>query len=61
LFFTPPCVEHSMYFTEPSVFLTLGKLSRTHQAYEADLVRMPEKLTDIPAIRARYIETGTPA
>jgi quercetin dioxygenase-like cupin family protein len=55
LFFTPPRVEHSMYFTEPSVFLTLGKLSRTHEAYEADLVRLTEKLTDIPAFRERYL------
>lgn len=56
LFFTPPRVEHSMYFTEPSMFLTLGKLSRTHEAYEADLVRLDKKLTDIPEIRARYIQ-----
>lgn len=58
LFFTPPRVEHSMYFPEASVFLTLGKLSRTHEAYEADLVRLTEKLTDIPAIRAAYIKPG---
>jgi quercetin dioxygenase-like cupin family protein len=50
LFFTPPRVEHSMYFTLPSLFLTLGKLSRTHDAYEADLVRLENKLTDIPEI-----------
>lgn len=50
LFFTPSRVEHSMYFTEPTTFLTLGRLSRTHQDYEADLVRLEERLTDIPAI-----------
>ncbi len=55
LFFTPPGVEHSMYFTEASTFLTLGKLSRTHDAYEADLVRLTEKLTEIPIIRTTYI------
>ncbi len=55
LFFTPPNVEHSMYFTEASTFLTLGKLSRTHEAYEADLVRLTDKLTEIPTIRDTYI------
>ena len=44
-----------MYFTEASTFLTLGKLSRTHEAYEADLVRLTDKLTEIPTIRDTYI------
>lgn len=61
LFFTPPGVEHSMYFPEPSSFLTLGKLSRTHEAYEADLVRLTAKLTDIPEIRERYLKSGVRA
>jgi quercetin dioxygenase-like cupin family protein len=56
LFFTPPQVEHAMYFTQPTTFLTLGKLSRTHEAYEADLVRLTKKLCDIPEIRSRHIE-----
>lgn len=52
LFFTGPNIEHSMYFTQDSVFLTLGKLSRTHDAYEKDLVRLIDRLVDIPAIKA---------
>jgi quercetin dioxygenase-like cupin family protein len=56
LFFTPPRVEHSMYFTQRTEFLTLGKLSRTHDAYEADLVRLTERLTDIPEVRSKYID-----
>ncbi|AGX88154.1 hypothetical protein [Candidatus Symbiobacter mobilis] len=56
LFFTPPLVEHSMVFLEPSEFLTLGKLSRTHAAYEADLVRLDVKLSELSAVRAAYPE-----
>ena len=55
LFFTGPNIEHSMYFTQDSVFLTLGKLSRTHDAYEKDLVRLIDRLVDIPAIK-EYIQ-----
>jgi quercetin dioxygenase-like cupin family protein len=56
LFFTGPNVEHSMYFTEDSVFMTLGKLSRTHEEYEKDLVRLVDRLIDIPSIK-NYIKT----
>ena len=51
LFFTGPNLEHSMYFVKDSLFLTLGRLSRTHDSYEKDLVRLTEKLTDIQSIR----------
>ncbi len=51
LFFTGPNIEHSMYFSMDSVFLTLGKLSRTHDAYEKDLVRLIDRLVDIPAVQ----------
>jgi quercetin dioxygenase-like cupin family protein len=59
LFFTPPNVEHAMYFTSPSSFLTLGKLSRTHEAYEADLVRLTARLTDIPEIREQCLAASS--
>jgi quercetin dioxygenase-like cupin family protein len=55
LFFTGPNIEHSMYFLQDSVFLTLGKLSRTHDAYEKDLVRLIDRLVDIPSIK-EYIK-----
>ena len=41
LFFTPPMVDHAMVFPEDAVFLTLGRNSRTQEAYEADVVRIP--------------------
>ena len=56
LFFTGPNVEHSMYFTKDSVFMTLGKLSRTHDSYEQDLVRLINRLVDLPSVQS-YIKT----
>ncbi len=41
LFFTPPMVDHAMVFAEDTVFLTLGRNSRTQEVYEADVVRIP--------------------
>jgi|SRR5579862_563814 len=41
LFFTPPMVDHAMVFTQDTVFLTLGRNSRTQEVYEADVVRIP--------------------
>ena len=41
LFFTPPMVDHAMSFPEDTVFLTLGRNSRSQEAYEADVVRIP--------------------
>lgn len=40
LFFTPPMVEHAMRFPEETVFLTLSRNARNHEAYEADVVRV---------------------
>ena len=42
LFFTPPMVDHSMVFTQDTVFLTLGRNSREQASYEADVVRIPQ-------------------
>lgn len=41
LFFTPPMVDHAMVFPEETVFLTLGRNSRSQEAYESDVVRIP--------------------
>ena len=59
-FFTGPNIEHSMYFTQDTVFACLGKLTRAQDAYEADLVRLEKKLSEIPMIRATYIDPPTP-
>jgi dTDP-4-dehydrorhamnose 3,5-epimerase-like enzyme len=47
LFYTPPMVEHEMFFPEDTVFLCLSTLSRAHQDYENDTTRLPKKLKDI--------------
>ena len=41
LFFTPPMVDHAMVFPEDTVFLTLGRNSRSQEIYEADVRRIP--------------------
>ena len=46
-FFTGSYVEHEMYFPEDTVFLTLGRLSRTPEEYEEDLVRVDYSLRDL--------------
>jgi quercetin dioxygenase-like cupin family protein len=43
-FFTGPGLEHSMAFPEDTVFLTLSNNPRSQEEYEADLVRLTEKL-----------------
>ncbi len=40
IFYTPPMVEHCMYFTMPTAFVTLGGKTRKQEEYEADLVRI---------------------
>lgn len=40
MFFTPPMVEHSMFFPEQAAFLTFAKNVRDHDHHEADLVRV---------------------
>lgn len=39
MFFTPPMVEHAMFFPEETSFLTLGRNPRDQESYEADVVR----------------------
>ena len=40
MFYTPPMVEHCMYFEERTIFVTLGGKTRKQEEYEADLVRL---------------------
>jgi len=45
MFFTPPLVEHAMFFPEETSFITFAKNIRDHQNHEADLVRV--KLVEV--------------
>ncbi len=47
LFYTPPEVEHEMYFPAYCAFLCLSTLPRTSAAYEEDTQRLPKKLKEI--------------
>ena len=47
MFFTGPMIEHSMYFTEDSIFLTFGGGTRKHDDYENDLVRVPSLYNEL--------------
>ncbi len=47
MFFTPPLVEHAMFFPEATTFLTFAKNIRDHEHHEADLVRV--KLVNVRA------------
>lgn len=39
-FYTPPMMEHCMYFPEPTAFVTMGGKTRRQEDYEKDLVRV---------------------
>jgi dTDP-4-dehydrorhamnose 3,5-epimerase-like enzyme len=41
MFFTPPNVEHAMFFPEDTAFITFARNVRDHEHHEADLVRVP--------------------
>ena len=38
--YTPPLVEHATLFPEDTVLVSMSKHARTHEAHEADLVRV---------------------
>jgi uncharacterized RmlC-like cupin family protein len=40
MFFTPPLVEHAMFFPEKTVFLTFARNVRDHEHHESDVVRV---------------------
>ena len=46
VFYTGPRVEHGMFFPEKTTFITLGRLSRKPDEYEADLVRLKVPLVE---------------
>lgn len=54
MFFTPPLVEHAMYFPEPTTFITFAKNIRDHKSHEADLVRVPLIATKWNPLAAQY-------
>lgn len=47
VFYTPPMVEHEMFFPCDSAFICLSTLSRANANYEADTTRLDKKLKDI--------------
>lgn len=47
LFYTPPLVEHEMYFPEDTVFHCYSTLSRKNKDYEQDTTRLGFSLKDI--------------
>ena len=40
MFFTPPQVEHAMFFPEETDFITMAKNIRDHEHHESDVVRV---------------------
>lgn len=40
MFFTPPMVEHVMYFPVDTQFVTMAKNIRSHDSHESDVVRV---------------------
>jgi len=49
MFFTPPMVEHVMYFPEQTTFVTMAKNIRSHESHESDVVRV--SFLDLDQIR----------
>jgi quercetin dioxygenase-like cupin family protein len=41
MIFTPPKVDHAMFFKKDTTWLTLSRNPRDQAAYEADVVRVP--------------------
>lgn len=46
LVFTPPRVEHAVYFPTETLCLSISRLNRRHEVHEADVVRLTEGLID---------------
>src|SRR5678815_2146227 len=46
MFFTPPMVEHAMYFPRDTILVSMSDRSRTHEEHEADVVRVEFKLPE---------------
>lgn len=41
MFFTPPLVEHAMFFPEETTFFTFAKNIRDQEHHESDVIRVP--------------------
>ena len=41
MFYTPPMVEHAMYFTKSSVLIVIARNNRQMRHYESDTARIP--------------------
>lgn len=44
MFYTPPGVEHALYFPRDTILVSMSSRSRTHEEHEADVVRVDFKL-----------------
>ncbi|MEL6977876.1 MAG: cupin domain-containing protein [Pseudomonadota bacterium] len=42
VFYSPPMVEHAMEFLEETTFIVVSKLSRDHDDYENDVMRVDD-------------------
>jgi hypothetical protein len=47
LFFTPPMVEHVMYFPTSTTFMTFARNLRDHESHESDVVRVEPLLRSV--------------
>ena len=47
LFYTPPFVEHEMYFPEDTIFHCYSTLSRKNKDYEKDTTRLNASLKEL--------------
>lgn len=55
MFFTPPLVEHAMFFPVKTIFLTFAKNVREHDNHEKDLVRIELINSKWDRIKKKYI------
>jgi hypothetical protein len=44
MLYTPPNEEHALWFREPTVMVSMSRLSRTHDVHEDDVVRLETPL-----------------
>lgn len=44
MFYTPPMVEHALYFPRDTILVSMSDRSRTHEEHEKDVVRVEFKL-----------------
>jgi len=54
MFFTPPMMEHAMYFPIETTFITMARNVRSHESHESDLVRVSFITKDMIPNRQKY-------